>query len=152
LRKTVVEGHVNDGIEVEVVWMDQDMLEWQFRCSNACFSGQAEIYLKHDKLSEVAESLSGFPSHTKDSREFELGTFNPDYAHGGIRMNFYCTDSVGHAAVEVKLRGDACKGLGELESVALCIPVQAAAIDSFVSQIRLMNREVGATAYLQMAK
>jgi hypothetical protein len=57
-----------------------------------------------------------------------------------------------HAAVEVKLRGDACKGLDEVESVALRIPVQAAAIDSFVSQIKQMEKLVGATAYLQMAK
>ena len=67
-------------------------------------------------------------------------------------MHFCCPDSQGHAVVEVKLRGDACKGLGELESVALRIPVQAAALDSFVSQIRHMEKLVGATAYLQMAK
>jgi hypothetical protein len=100
---------VNNGIKVEVIWLDHDVLECLFSCSNGRFSGQAEIYLNHDKLSEVAEALSGFPSHAKDSRDFELGTFNPDYADGGIRMYFSCTDSVGHAVVEVKLRGDACK-------------------------------------------
>jgi hypothetical protein len=143
---------VNNGIEVEVIWMDQDVLEFLFSCSNGRFSGHAEIYLSHDKLSELAEGLSGFPSHAKDSRGFELGTFNPDHADGGILMHFWCTDSMGHAVVEVKLRGDACKGLGEVESVALRIPVQAAAIDSFVSQIKQMEKLVGATAYLQMAK
>jgi len=143
---------VNNGIEVVIIWLDQDVLEFLFSCSNGRFSGQAEIYLSHDRLSEMAEALRGFPSHTKDSRHFELGTFNPDHADGGIRLQFRCTDSVGHAEVEVKLRGDVCKGLGELESVALRIPVQAAAIDSFVSQIRQMDKQVGATAYLQMAK
>jgi len=58
----------------------------------------------------------------------------------------------GHAVVKVKLRGDASKGLGELESVALRIPIQAAAIDSFMSQIKQREKLVGATAYLQMAK
>jgi len=143
---------VNNGIEVELIGLDQHVLELLFSCANGRFSGQAEIYLSHDRLSEVAEVLSGFPSHTKDSRDFELGAFNPEHADGGIRMHFCCTDSVGHAVVEVKLRGDACKGLGELESVALRIPIQAAAIDSFVSQIRQMERLVGATAYLPMAK
>jgi hypothetical protein len=143
---------VNNGIEVEVIWLDQHVLEVLLSCSNGRFSGHAEIYLSHDKLSEMAEALRGFPSHTKDSRDFELGTFNPDHADGGIRMHFCCTDSVGHTVVEVKLRGDACKGLGELESVALRIPVQAAAIDSFVSQIKQMEKLVGATAYLQMTK
>ncbi len=139
------------GIEILVIWWDPDLLEVLFSCSNGYFSGQAEIYLTHGRLSEMAEALSGFPSHPKDSRDFELGTFNPNHADGGVRMHFHCTDSVGHAVVEVKLRGDACKGLGEVESVALRIPVQAAAIDSFVSQVRQINKEIGATAFLQMA-
>jgi hypothetical protein len=143
---------VENGIYVEVIWFDQDVIEYLISCSNGYFSGQAEIYLAHDDLQKMADSLGGFPSNATDSREFELGTFNPDHADGGMRMHFCCLDSLGHAAVEVKLRGDACKSLGEVESVALRIPVQAAGIDSFVSQIRKMNREIGATAHLQMAK
>ena len=143
---------MNSGIEIELIWLDEHALEFVFSCSNGRFSGQAEVYLSDDKLLKVAEAMSEFPSHTKDSRNLELGTFNPDHADGGIRMHFCCTDSVGHAVVEVKLRGDACKGLGDLESVALRIPVQAAAIDSFVSQLKQMKKLVGTTANLQMAK
>jgi hypothetical protein len=54
--------------------------------------------------------------------------------------------------VEVKLRGDACKGMSEVETVALRIPIQAAAIDSFVSEVKQMKKEIGAMAYLQMAR
>jgi len=101
----------------------------------------------------MAEALSGFPSHTADSRNFELGTFNPNYAGGGIRMHFYCRDSVGHAAVDVKLRGGACVALGEVESVALRIPVEAAAIDAFLVQVRGMDtKEIGANARLDMTR
>jgi hypothetical protein len=139
------------GIEIEVIWFDTDVIEILCRCSNGYFSGQAEIYLSHDKLSEMADALSGFPSHPNDSRGFEFGTFNPNHADGGVRMYFRCLDSVGHGEAEVKLRGDGCKGMGETESVALRIPVQAAAIDSFLSQVRQMDKEVGASAYLQMA-
>jgi hypothetical protein len=39
-----------------------------------------------------------------------------------------------------------------VESVALRIPIEAATIDSFVSQVRDLKREIGARAYLQMAK
>jgi hypothetical protein len=109
---------VKQGIEIKVIWLDPDLLEVSFSCSNGYFSGQAEIYLTDDKLSEMAESLSGFPSQPKDSRDFEIGTFNPNHADGGVRMHLRCADSVGHA---------------------------------FVSQVRQMNREVGATAFLQMA-
>jgi hypothetical protein len=142
---------VKDGIEIEIIWLDVDVLEILLNCSNNCFSGQAEIYLSHDGLSNIADKLSGFPSHPKDSRDFEIGTFNPGHADGGARMHFQCTDSVGHSVVEVKLRGGACKGMGEVQSVALRIPVHAAAIDSFVSQVKQMEKEIGATAYLQMA-
>ena len=56
-------------------------------------------------------------------------------------MHFFCKDSVGHAVVEVKLRSDACKGMGEVESVALRVPIQAAAIDSFVADISYMDMQ-----------
>jgi hypothetical protein len=53
--------------------------------------------------------------------------------------------------MEVKLRGDACKALGEPESVALLFPVEAAAIDSFLTQISSMDTEqISATAFLAM--
>jgi len=103
-------------MEVEVWWFEQDLIECQFRCSNGRFSGHAEIYLDRDDLAKMAEDLRGFPLLADDSREFELGTFDPKHADGGIRMHFYCTDSMGHAAVDVKLRGDGCKALGEMGS------------------------------------
>jgi hypothetical protein len=145
-------GAVKKGIEIEVIWEDQNVVEFQINCSNGYFSGRAEIYASHDVLPKFASTLSGFPSKRTDSRDFELGTFDQNYTDGGVRLHFYCTDSVGHAAVEVRLRGDGCKALGEAESVALRIPIEAAAIDSFVSQVRDLKREIGARAYLQMAK
>ena len=140
------------GIELEVVWWDQHLIELSVRCSNGSFSGQANIDLGHDGLSKMAEALRGFPSAAADSRSLELGTFNPDHGDGGIRMYFSCRDSVGHAAVDVKLRGDGCRNLGEVESVALRIPVEAAGIDFFLTQVQSMNtEEIGATACLHMA-
>ena len=144
-------GDHNFGIKVEIVWFDQDVVECQFTCSNERFSGVAEIYLRRHDLPKMAEALKGFPSAPSDVRDLELGTFNPKHADGGVRLRCYCKDSVGHAVMEVKLRGDACKGLGEPESVALLLPVEAAAIDSFLKQVRSMDTEqIGATAFLAM--
>ena len=140
------------GIEIEVFWSDQDVIECQFRCSNGRFSGVAEIYLSHDDLPRIASALEGFPSSATDSRELELGTFNPAHADGGVRLDCYCKDSVGHVVIEVKLRGDACKSLGEPESVALILPVEAASIDSFLTQVRAIDAEqIGSSAFLPMA-
>jgi hypothetical protein len=145
---------VGNGIDLKVIWFDEveDLLEILFCCSNGYFSGQAEIYVTHVALAKLANTLSGFPSCPNDSRQFELGTFSPEHADGGVRMHFHGLDSVGHAAVDVKLRGDACEGLGEIESVALRIPIEAAAVDNFVRQLRTIGKTIGASASLHKAK
>lgn len=144
---------VQNGIRLEVIWFDEveDLIEVLFRCSNGYFSGQAEIYASCEGLSVLAKAISGFPSQRSDSRDFELGTFNPDHADGGARLHFYCRDSAGHAVVEVKLRGNACDGLGEMESVALRIQIEAAAVDVFVKQLQDVRKTIGATACLSQA-
>ncbi len=143
---------MKSGIEFQVIWSDQDVCQFQVSCSNGRFSGWASIYVTHDDLTSLAEALRGFPSHPADTRKFELGTFDPTYADGGIRMHFYCRDSAGHAAVDIQLRGDACIAMGEPESVSLRIPVEAAGIDSFLAQaVALNTNEISATACLPMA-
>jgi hypothetical protein len=145
---------VENGISLEVIWFDEveDLLEVVFRCGNGYFSGQAELYVSGGVLSKLANALSGFPSRPDDFRDFELGTFNPKHADGGARMHFYCSDAAGHAAVEVKLRGDACSGVGEMESVALRIPIQAAAVDNFIQQLGALSKTIGASAILRQAR
>jgi hypothetical protein len=138
------------GIEIEVVWFDQDVTEVLIRCSNGRFSGQTKMYLSHDELSKTAGALRGFPSDSTDRRDFELGAFSASEAGGGVRMHFFCLDSVGHAVVEVALRSEGSEALGEAESVVLKLPVEAAAIDSFAVQARgLDTQELGSRARLQ---
>jgi hypothetical protein len=50
---------VEDGINLRVIWFDEDMLEVLFSCSNRYFSGQAEIYLAHETASKLADTLRG---------------------------------------------------------------------------------------------
>jgi hypothetical protein len=105
------------GIEFEVVWWDQDVIEYLVRCSNGAFAGAAKMYMGHDELSNAASVVGGFPSSNKDSRNIELGTFQPSTAGGGIHMHFDCGDSVGHACVQIKLRANGCKAMGDAQSV-----------------------------------
>ena len=145
---------MESGINLRVIWFDEveDLLEVTFSCSNGYFAGQAEIYVTRANLSELAETLGGFPFRPDDSRDFELGTFNPEHSGGGARMHFFCEDASGHAVVEVKLRGDACRGLGEVQSVALRIPIQAAGVDYFIKQLRGVGKTIGSSAFLRQAK
>jgi hypothetical protein len=139
------------GIEFEVVWFDQDVVEYLVTCSNGPFRGATRMYLAHDDLSKTAQILSGFPSDIKDTRDVQLGAFEPNVAGGGIHMSFRCIDSVGHAVVLVSLRADGCKGPAEPESVCLYVPVEAGSIDSFVGKARTIDETQGAKAYLHMA-
>lgn len=142
------------GISLKVIWFDEveDLLELVFTCSNGYFSGQAELYVTLDVLSKLAKTLTGFPSRPDDFRDFELDTFNPKYADGGARMHFFCSDAAGHGVVDVKLRRGGCEGLGEVQSVALRIPIQAAAVDTFVEQVKDLGKTIGASAFLQQTK
>jgi hypothetical protein len=139
------------GIEFEVVWFDQDVVEYQVTCSNGAFRGATRMYLADDDLSKTAQTLSGFPSDINDTRDVQLGAFERDVVGGGIHMSFRCTDSVGHAVVLVRLRADGCTGPAEPHSVSLYIPVEAGSIDSFVAKARSIDATQGAKAYLHMA-
>jgi hypothetical protein len=139
------------GIEFEVVWFDQDVIEYRVTCANGSFSGSTKMYLTHSDLANAADTLSGFPSSIKDSRNIKLGAFESGVAGGGIEMDFRCIDSVGHAVAIIRLRADGCKGAGEPQSVCLYIPVEAGSIDSFVAKARSIEDTMGAKAYLHMA-
>ncbi len=132
-------------------WWDQDVISVLVRCSNGCFSGSAYVYLSHTDASEVADAIRGFPRSRTDSREFEIGTFNPSYAAGGLRVRRYCSDIAGHAVAEIKLRGDGCEAMGEMESVEFRMAIEAAGIDSFVTQLEALQSVDGASASLRMA-
>ena len=86
------------------MWLDQDVVKYQVTCSNGSFCGATRMYLAQHDLSKTAQILSGFPSDIKDTRDVQLGAFEPTAAGGGIHMSFRCIDSIGHAVALVRLR------------------------------------------------
>jgi hypothetical protein len=139
------------GIEFEVVWFDQEVIEYRVVCSNGSFCGATKMYLAPGDLSKAADTLSGFPSSLKDSRNVRLGASDSNFAGGGIDMAFRCVDSAGHAVALVRLRADGSKGVGEPQSVCLYIPIEAGSIDSFVAKAQTVANQKGAKAFLHMA-
>jgi hypothetical protein len=140
------------GIRLKVIWFDEveDLLEILFSCSNRFFSGQAKMYVSTARLSKFADAIGGFPFNPDDIRDFDLGTFESGHA-GGVRLHFHCEDIAGHAVVDAKLRDAECKELGEVQSVALRIPIQAAGVDEFVKQLRQIQKTLGSSADLPKA-
>lgn len=140
---------VEAGIRIEVVWFDDGVVSLQVSGSNGRFAGSVELYASHDSLPKLAKAIRGFPVSVKDVREFELGTFDETYAGGGTRMQFLCTDKVGHTAVKIKMRTDPRTLLGQTESAVFLIEVEPAGIDNFVRQLDNMQVELGSTVCLQ---
>ncbi len=139
------------GIRITIVYLDDLVMELQVFGSNGRFSGEAETYGGHEKLKELARTIAGFPTRPQDERKFEFGTFDPEYAGGGVRLRFYCTDSWGHAGVDVEFRADP-HATRHAESSSFFIPIEAAAVDEFVGWLRGMEVIWGANVWLRGAR
>ncbi|MET0645398.1 MAG: hypothetical protein ABW208_02190 [Pyrinomonadaceae bacterium] len=139
------------GLQISIIYTDEHLIELRITASNGVFAGQVDVYADSDALTELAEVLRDFPGSQNDAREFEVGSFDSAYAGGGAGFRFYCLDSVGHAAAEVRLRSDPEAGGGVSDTVVLHVPVEAAAIDAFVVQLAGIVEEVGQTARLEAA-
>jgi len=142
---------VKYGVQISVIYTDEHLLELRVWASNGLFAGQTEVYADSAELTKVASVLRGFPANPSDTREYELGTFDAAYGGGGARFRFCCTDSSGHALAEVRLRTDARLGVGASDVATIHIPIEGAAIDSFVEQLERILPETGQFALLQAA-
>jgi len=133
-----------------VDWYDEDVVGLSVAVSNGNFSGVADLIASLDFAKEIASTLAGFPSRPGDRREVELGTFDPEYAGGGVRLAFHTTDGAGHPAVEVVVRADPHRG--PAESATFVIGLESARIDDFVLALDHMDIERGATVGLVAAQ
>lgn len=136
------------GLELRVIWVDEALIELSVRASNGRFAARVELYVDAGRLAAFARALRGFPASSRDRRELELGTFDPGWAGGGVRLGLRCTDALGHAAMSVELRADP-QYHGGAENAAFDVRVEPAAIDAFVAQLERLEPEVGACARLK---
>jgi hypothetical protein len=130
---------VQHGITITVEWSDEDITEILISCSNGVFSGAALVYVSPDELLKMSEVLEGFPKTSNDKRELQLGTSDSYFAGGSASLTFHCTDSVGHSVVDFKIRADS-HGLGVPGCAEFSVPIEAAAVDSFVEALRVPRR------------
>lgn len=138
-------------IAITVLYVDDDLISLKVAASSERFSGQVEFYEKHDSLAKFAEDLSGFPSCATDTKQFELGAFTSGYAGGGAHFVFSCTDALGHAAIEVQLHSQNHQSGVVEQSAKMIIKVDASTIDAFVRDLKAMELEVDANAYMYVA-
>lgn len=135
------------GIEIEVTWADEHMLQLEVSASNGVFAGRVEAYAALDVTAQWAAALEGFPRERDDCREVSTGALSDEYAGGGVALRFVVRDAGGRSAVLVRLReSDMVRPIASAE---FTIAVEAAAIDRFVAALRAMSMEVGQRAVLE---
>jgi len=136
------------GFEFRVVWHDSDVIQLCTSAWNGAFGGVAEIYAGIGDLEKLAAQLRGFPRSPEDVREVVFGNLDRKYAAGGVRMRFHCIDGAGHAYVEATVDANYETG-GTVQTVVLAMPVEAAAVDTFVKELeRLETTRTGAAHLL----
>lgn len=112
------------------------------------FGGTSEVYVGLGQLGESATKLQGFPRSLSDTRELEFGAFGRESAGGGVLMRFYCADKSGHTYVETKMESG-YEFEGKVQSVVLYMPIEPAAVDSFVAELRVLESKGSGTARLR---
>jgi hypothetical protein len=136
------------GFQFDVLYRDNDVVKVRVSASNSVFRGTADVYLGTGRLGEVAKALQGFPRSISDTREVLLGSFDPESAGGGVSMRLYCIDRSGRVYVETNIESDQDSG-GRVQSAMLFVPIEPAAIDAFVDDLRSLDSGATTTAYLR---
>lgn len=134
-------------LTITIVDVDPDYLGIEIRASNDRFAGTARIYAGLTDLSECAGSIAGFPQSPANERRYEFGSPGPEYAGGYCSLHLRCTDSVGHARLELEFEGD--DHLNEAGSANFGFSVLAADIDEFTMELRRLDQEQRGEAKLQ---
>jgi len=136
---------IEPGLDIELLWWDEDVNELRIRASNGTFAGEARVYVRPDGLESFAATLDGFPRSVGDRREIELGTFDPNMAGGGARALLWKRRATGPADAEITLWAAT---VGRDQSVSMKLAFEPAAIDEFVRRLRSLTMRVGDGARL----
>ncbi|MDQ1389804.1 MAG: hypothetical protein QOF56_3258 [Acidobacteriaceae bacterium] len=136
------------GFKFEDIYRDADVLEVRVSGWNGAFGGVADIYMGSGRLGEVATLLQGFPSSVTDNREFTLGAFGGEFAGGGINLRFRTCGGAAPVVVESRIEANS-DSAAPRQSVVLVLPPEAAAIDSFVEELRGIDRNHATVARLR---
>ncbi len=134
------------GIQLEILWFDEHVIELRVCGSNGQFAGNADCYIGYDCIKNLAATFRGFPSTQEDRREFELGNFDPENGGGGARFKLWCADALGHVALEVSFRNVSNH---QPQTACFILAVEHADIDHFVKALDSTKVAEGSAASLR---
>src|ERR1700716_1606591 len=135
LRKLAIarkSSRMEIGIKFQSIWGDTDVLEVRIIAWDGQFGGSADVYVEIGGILKAAAKLEGFPRHTGDSCDVELGAFGPGFAGGGATFPFSTRGLADRTFVELTIESNHDE-FEQAQCTPLRAPVEAAAIDSFVA-------------------
>ncbi|WP_028456264.1 hypothetical protein [Chitinilyticum litopenaei] len=128
---------IDYGLTITRGWHDETLQEIEIQARNKHICSKTQTHVGLQTLNEFAEMLKGFPASVTDQREFEFGVPHaPGCGH--IRLSFMCRDGAGHPLLQISISEASFDYPGYTESTVQCIPVSAAAIDSFIQQLEVL--------------
>jgi hypothetical protein len=125
------------------------MLEVRISAWNGRFGGTVDVYLSLDGLAMAAEKIDGFPSNTHDKREIEFGP-----GKGLVSLRFFCEGEAGKSFIELSMESQHesynCAVNVSPERVRFHAPIEANAIDAFVSDLKKVQTNLSGVAQLSL--
>jgi hypothetical protein len=138
------------GLQVEVVYVDNEAMRLQISGSNGKFGGTAEIYVGVGQIDDAARQLLSFPVSVSDRRKIALGASGANSAGGMLVASFSSVDRAGHLRANLKIEAEADL-TGNSESAQFALPIEAASVDEFVHDLRRMEKDRKGAAFLKGA-
>jgi hypothetical protein len=135
------------GIEIRYLYHDNDVIQLQIVADNGRFRGTTRVYAGIGELSDIAESLRGFPEDPYDKRQVMFGQFGRKIAGGAVRLRLYCRDMAGHPVIEVKIEA-AYAASYVAETMTALIDFEPAALDVFLQELPKLEKQFSGCAAL----
>ena len=135
-------------LTIELVWEDADLEELAIMGDNGQFRGAATAYFGIGDAGVMAHTLRGFPKSTSQRELFSGGS--EDGEQSFAQLVFYCTDDLGHCAVDVTLseclfhRGRRA----QRNRVELVLRFEPGALDTFCHELDAIARRMKTRAVL----
>jgi hypothetical protein len=128
------------GLEITLLWRDDDVCDLRVSVWSGEFRAVTQLHSEVGCLEDLAEKLAGFPRNPGDAREAELGTFHRQLAGGGAKLKFFCADRAGHSYFECTIESET-DSRNVFQHARISMPVEAAAVDLFVRDLRRLEQD-----------
>jgi hypothetical protein len=134
------------GLEVCVIWIDDDLIELACKVAYGRYSGESVCYTNSPQLHDFADALTDFCLKAEGEPRFHSGFADGSNA---CDLHAYTLDRARHMAVHVRMATDQLtlrpQSISRLELEML---VEAWSLSQFAEQLRYMARTKTGEAFL----